>query len=54
MKHTEFYFMIQTYAFFIMLGIFALMVIGWGIFWLVDSIKERKIKKYKEKDNGKT
>jgi large-conductance mechanosensitive channel len=46
--------MIQTYGFFIMLGIFALMVIGWGIFWLVHTIKRRKRKKYKENENDNT
>lgn len=46
---TEFYFMIQTYGFFIMLGILGLMIVACGIWWLVFKIKKLKRRKNTEK-----
>lgn len=48
MSYTEIYFMIQTYGFFVLLGVLALLIVGWGIYVIVRKIK-RKIKKNKEK-----
>lgn len=41
--------MIQTYGFFIVLGILALLLVGLGVYAVVRKIK-RKIKKNKEND----
>lgn len=49
MTWTEFYFMIQTYGFFIMLGILGLMIIAYGIWWLVFKIKKLKRRKTPKK-----
>lgn len=49
MTWTEFYFMIQTYGFFIMLGILGLMIVAYGIWWLVFKIKKLKRRKNTEK-----
>lgn len=51
MSYTEIYFMLQTYGFFALLGVFALLIVGWGVYAVVRKIK-RKIKKNKESDNG--
>ena len=48
MKHAEIYFMIQNYSFFILIGLFALIMFGLGIAYLVEIIKE-KVKKRKTK-----
>jgi hypothetical protein len=48
MNYTEIYFMIQTYGFFVMLGILALLLVGCGVYMIARKIK-RKIKKNKEK-----
>jgi hypothetical protein len=48
MSYTEIYFMLQTYGFFIVLGILALLLVGLGVYAVVRKIK-RKIKKNKEK-----
>ena len=50
MSYTEIYFMIQTYGFFALLGVFALLIIGGGVYAIVRKIK-RKIKKDKENEN---
>ena len=53
MKYTELYFMIQTYGFFILLGIFGLAVVTYGIWCLIDWIKNKKRnkKRKQEQDN---
>lgn len=51
MNYTEIYFMLQTYGFFVMLGVLALLIVGWGIYVIMHKIK-RKIKRNKESDNG--
>lgn len=50
MKYTELYFAIQTYGFFIMLGILALLIVFQGVYFLVNKIKKRKNKKEKENE----
>lgn len=50
MSYTEIYFMIQTYGFFIMLGILALLLVGCGVYAIARKIK-RKTKKNKENEN---
>lgn len=47
MSYTEIYFMLQTYGFFIVLGILALLLVGLGVYAVVRKIK-RKIKRNKE------
>lgn len=49
MKHTEIYFMIQNYSLFILIGLFALIMFGLGIAYLVEKIKEKVKRKRKTK-----
>ena len=49
MTWTEFYFKIQTCGFFIMLGFLVLMIVAYGIWWLVFKIRKLKRRKTTEK-----